>query len=192
MSTRPLVACVALAAALSGCGGSERSAAPSARLRTVYVSQPHYTGYHMPSSSMEPTLHCGRPGFGCQAAQPDRLLVDKTRTEPARGDVVVFRTPPQAAERCGAGGVFVKRVVALPGETWEERRGRIYADGKPLPEPYVRPGRRDDQTFEPAKLADDAYALLGDNRASSCDSRVWGPVPKANIIGTVVVVYRQR
>src|SRR5829696_2442448 len=85
--------------------------------------------YRIPSSSMEPTLHCARPGTGCEARFSDRVLANRFVyhfKDPARGDIVVFKTPPEAAVRCGAGGTFVKRIIGLPGETLEERDGIIY------------------------------------------------------------------
>ncbi len=149
--------------------------------------------YRIPSSSMEPTLHCARPGAGCEARFSDRVLANRFIyhfRKPARGDIIVFKTPPEAKERCGAGGTFVKRLVGLPGETWEERNGIVYIDGKKLIEPYVKPERRDTGTSYPArKIPPGMYFMMGDNRSQSCDSREWGPVPRANIIGGVFSVY---
>jgi signal peptidase I len=156
----------------------------------VHVSAPRYTGYHMPSSSMEPTLHCAKPAFGCGASHPDRLLVKAFTSDPARGDIVVFRTPRRAQVRCGVSGTFVKRLIGLPGETVSERSGIVFIDGRKLDEPYVKAGRRDDQTGS-WHVASRKYFLLGDNRASSCDSRFWGSVPRSNLIGKVVKVFRQ-
>jgi signal peptidase I len=149
--------------------------------------------YRIPSSSMEPTLHCARPGSGCEAHFSDRVLANRFIyhfRKPHRGDIIVFKTPPLAKERCGAGGTFVKRLVALPGETWEERDGFIYINGKKLVEPYVRPDRRDSSTsYPPRQIPKGAYFMMGDNRTQSCDSREWGPVPRENIIGEVFAVY---
>jgi signal peptidase I len=156
----------------------------------VRVSAPRYTGYHMPSSSMEPTLHCAKPGFGCGALHPDRLLVAAFGSAPRRGDIVVFKTPRRAREVCGAGGVFVKRLIALPRETVGERNGVVFVDGKKLSEPYVKADRRDDETRS-WRVPDDEYFLMGDNRSSSCDSRFWGSVPRADLIGKVVKIFRQ-
>jgi signal peptidase I len=148
--------------------------------------------YRIPSSSMEPTLHCGRPGAGCEARFSDRVLANRFiyhLRDPARGDIVVFDTPPKAALACGAGGVYVKRLIGLPGETWSEKNGYVYIDGRKLDEPYVTPARRDVRTVAPVHTPAGNYFFMGDNRASSCDSREWGTVPRANLIGKVFAVY---
>ena len=78
--------------------------------------------YRIPSSSMEPTLHCAKPGSDCEARFSDRVLACRfcyRFWSPKRGDIVVFKTPPLADVRCGAGGTFVKRLIGLPA-----RRGR--------------------------------------------------------------------
>ena len=148
--------------------------------------------YRIPSSSMEPTLHCARPDTGCEARFSDRVLACRfcyRLWSPKRGDIVVFHTPPLADVRCGAGGTFVKRLIGLPGETWEERAGYVYINGKRLDEPYVKPDRRDARTISPIKIAPGHYFMMGDNRSSSCDSRAWGTVPRANLIGKVFATY---
>jgi signal peptidase I len=148
--------------------------------------------YRIPSSSMEPTLHCARPGNGCMARFSDRVLANRVIyhfRSPHRGDVIVFDTPPEAAVKCGAGGTYVKRLVGLPGETWEERNGYVYIDGKRLNEPYVHDTRRDTRTLPARTIPPGHYFFMGDNRSQSCDSRDWGTVPRANIIGEVFAVY---
>lgn len=146
--------------------------------------------YTVPSSATEPTLHCARPAPGCEAQQPDRVEVTTSAEDVSRGDIVVFRAPRLAAQRCGAGSLFIKRVIGLPGETWAERIGYLYIDGKKLDEPYIRPGRRDSESRAPRTLPATGYLMLGDNRRFSCDSRVWGPVPRKNLIGRVTKVLR--
>jgi signal peptidase I len=149
--------------------------------------------YRIPSSSMEPTLHCARPGSGCDARFSDRVLANRFIyhfRKPHRGDIIVFKTPPLAKERCGAGGTFVKRLIALPGEMWQEKNGYIYIDGKKLIEPYVKAQRRDTGTSYPQRIIPPGmYFMMGDNRSQSCDSREWGPVPRGNLIGEVFAVY---
>jgi signal peptidase I len=149
--------------------------------------------YRIPSSSMEPTLHCAKPAPGCEAQFSDRVLANRFIyhfRNPKRGEIIVFNTPPEAKIRCGAGGTFVKRLIGLPGETVSERDGIVYINGVELKEPYIAADRRDHEpprTF--AKIPKGYYFFMGDNRSQSCDSRVWGPVPRKNLIGEVFFVY---
>jgi signal peptidase I len=157
--------------------------------------------YRIPSSSMEPTLHCARPAAGCEAATSDRVLANRFIyhfRDPKRGEIVVFKTPSLAKQECGSEGTFVKRLIGLPGEVWEERSGFVYINGKKLDEPYLQPGRRDSQTLGLAdlpprgkytRIPPDYYLMMGDNRNSSCDSRRWGLVPRKNLIGKVFATY---
>ena len=147
--------------------------------------------YRIPSSSMEPTLHCARPGLGCEAHFSDRVLANRfiyRFRSPHRGEVIVFKTPPKAAEKCGAGGTFVKRLVGLPGETVTERNGIVFINGKRLKDSYVQKDRRDSRTGT-WRVPKGEYFFMGDNRVQSCDSREWGSVPRGNIIGEVFFVY---
>jgi signal peptidase I len=148
--------------------------------------------YRIPSSSMEPTLHCARPADGCEARFSDRVLACRicySIGSPKRGDIVVFNTPPAAETNCGTGGVYVKRLVGMPGETWSERDGYVYIDGKQLDESYIEPNRRDRETHGPTRIPDGQYFFMGDNRQFSCDSRRWGTVERSELIGKVVAVY---
>jgi signal peptidase I len=148
--------------------------------------------YRIPSASMEPTLHCARPAQGCESRFSDRVLANRLIyrfRDPRRGEIVVFKVPDRARAACGAGGVFVKRIIGLPGEVLAERDGYVYINGKKLAEPYVRPGRRDVQSYKALKIAPGHYFMMGDNRSSSCDSRRWGTVPRKSLIGKVSVTY---
>jgi signal peptidase I len=148
--------------------------------------------YRIPSESMEPTLHCARPGEGCEARFNDRILACRIcyrLSSPGRGDIVVFNTPPAAKTDCGTGGVYVKRLIGLPGESWEERDGFVYIDGRRLDEPWVKPDRRDTETHGPLVIPAGHYFLMGDNRRFSCDSRTWGTVDRSELIGKVIAVY---
>jgi len=148
--------------------------------------------YRIPSSSMEPTLHCAQPGDGCEARFSDRVLANRLVyrfKEPKRGDVIVFKTPPEAEQECGAGGTFVKRLIALPGETWRIESGIVFINDRRLMEPYITGGRLGTDMQPPRKVPPGQYIFLGDNRTHSCDSRQWGSVPRKNIIGKVFAVY---
>jgi len=157
--------------------------------------------YRIPSSSMEPTLHCARPDSGCEARFSDRVLACRFCYDfwaPKRGDIVVFETPPLAKIKCGEGGVYVKRLIGLPGE-------KVYEDGKgfiwitppgghkqfELKEPYIQASRRaqDTLTNRTWVVPPGQYFMMGDNRGFSCDSRVWGSVPRKNLIGKVIATY---
>jgi signal peptidase I len=149
--------------------------------------------YRIPSSSMEPTLHCARSAGspGCEAHFSDRVLACRICldfTSPSRGDIIVFKTPPEAAQKCGAGGTFVKRLIGLPGEVVTEKNGHVFVDGKPLKETYIEKDRRDSRTGK-WRVPNGDYFFMGDNRAQSCDSREWGSVPRGNLIGEVFFVY---
>jgi signal peptidase I len=143
--------------------------------------------YVMPSSSMEPTFHCAKPDPGCEAGTRDRILVLR-RLGWGRGDVVVFHTPALAQERCGAGGTYVKRVIGLPGDRVSESGGIMIVNGQRLDEPYVAHTDSDPRRSWP-RVPEGSVFLVGDNRPQSCDSRVFGSVPKGNVIGRVWAVY---
>ncbi len=156
--------------------------------------------YRIPSPSMEPTLHCGRPEPLCEAASSDRVLANRfiyRFRDPRRDEIVVFHAP-KAAEATCVGGIFVKRIIGMPGDVWAERNGYTYIDGRRLAEPFVRPERRDTETktlfdIPPTgtvrRIPKGMYLMEGDNRAHSCDSRVWGLVPRKSIIGKVFFTY---
>jgi signal peptidase I len=159
----------------------------------AYVVNP----YRIPSSSMEPTLHCARPAQFCEARFSDRVLANRFVyhfRSPRRGEIVVFKTPPAAQAKCGAGGTFVKRIIGLPGERLSVRvirgNGYVYIDGRRLNEPYIQLARRAPASpYGPTTIPKGQYFMMGDNRAQSCDSRFWGTVPRKNIIGKVFMTY---
>ena len=128
--------------------------------------------FYIPSESMEPVLEIG-----------DRLLVSKLSYrigDPEPGDVVVFRTPPsmqpaQTAE-------LIKRVVAVGGQQVEAVNGRLIIDGSPVDEHYLSTEvyTRD---FGPVLVPAGYVFVMGDNRRSSQDSRVFGAIPENEIVG---------
>ena len=97
---------------------------------------------------------------------------------PHRGDVVAFK--PEGDAR----GLFIKRVIALPGERVRIDRGVVYVDGTALQEPYVRyPDRR---SFPETTVPAGSVYVLGDNRAVSEDSRFFGPIAEDRLVGRAI------
>ena len=164
--------------------------------------------YRIPSESMLPTL---KPG--------QRILVDRLShhvgTDPKLGDVTVFYPPrgaddgecghaghgpvydggPETRESCDAptrthsDATFVKRVVGLPGDTIAVANGHVIRNGRPTSEPFASECSAAECNLNPIKVPAGMYFLMGDNRGNSDDSRFWGPVPRAWIIGKAVVSY---
>jgi signal peptidase I len=154
----------------------------------VEVAQP----FRVPTSSMEPTLHCAKPGTGCTSSLNDRVIVAKIVyrfRDPQRGEIAVFHAPAAAKQLCSEGGTYLKRVIGLPGEQVSERNGFFYADGRKLSEPYLTLHDRDSVTKKWKRLGPDEYFMMGDNRLGSCDSRTWGAVQRSAFIGPVVATY---
>jgi len=150
--------------------------------------------YRIPTSSMEPTLHCAKPGAWCLGSRDDRVIANRLAYRfgnPQRGQIVVFTAPPSAA-RCDAadgGSTFVKRLIGLPGELVTERRGYIFINGHRLAEPYIDPAFRGTESGAWPRIGPSDYFFLGDNRIHSCDSRTWGTLPRKNLIGPVLFTY---
>lgn len=128
----------------------------------------------IPSGSMEPTL---QPG--------DRIIVSKLSyrlSEPQREDIVVFRYPPNPRL------VYIKRLVAVGGDTVEIADNRLYINGKPVPEPYLPEGSYM-HDFGPVEVPPGNFLVLGDNRNNSEDSRVWGLLPEENVLGKAMLLF---
>src|SRR5271155_2557980 len=116
----------------------------------------------------------------------ERIFINKFvyRFEPIdRGDVVVFCYPLDRSKS------FIKRVVGLPGETVEIRKGIVFVNGVSLAEPYVPPQYEDLTDFGPMSVPGGSYFVMGDHRISSNDSRVFGPVASHYIYGRAVFAY---
>lgn len=119
----------------------------------------------------------------------DYLIVDEISyrfRDPDRGEVIVFRNPQNQSQR------FIKRIIGLPGETVELKEGRVMISKDSekffLDEAVYLPifVPTNPRIFESITLKKDEYFVLGDNRANSSDSRVFGTLPRQNIIGRVV------
>ena len=114
----------------------------------------------------------------------DRVLVNKfiyRIRPPAPGEIIVLH-PPTNADRN-----YIKRVVAVAGETVRINDGRVYVNGRPLREPYVHVTTTG--SYGPQAVPADEVFVLGDNRGNSEDSRAFGFVPVSSIVGEAVVVY---
>ena len=148
--------------------------------------------FRIPTSSMEPTLHCAKPVSGCLSRFADRVVANRLvyrLHEPRRGDIVVFKAPARVEAACGASGAFVKRIVGLPGEKLSMRNGVVLINGASLVEPWLQEAYRGHESGDWPRIAGDTYFVLGDNRALSCDSRRWGVIRRDDIIGRADMIY---
>jgi signal peptidase I len=169
--------------------------------------------FQIPSPSMENTLLVGdyllvnKLVYGSSGGVGDFLMPYRRIR---RGDIVVFHYPVNPAQH------FVKRVVGIPGDRVRLVNKQVFVNGTPLKEPYVHYTRPADDFFRDnfprldvapgetpewwlmlRKLVEDGqlivpeghYFVMGDNRDNSYDSRYWGFVPQANIIGRPLVIY---
>jgi signal peptidase I len=160
--------------------------------------------FRVEGSSMEPNIHDGQylvinqivysqawpvemikkaareTGLGIQ-------IVDRLFHDPQRGDIIVFIPPNNP----GRDKDYIKRIIGLPGEKVEVRQGVVYINDRPLLEPYVKnDGVCTHRCFMPPQLVGvDEYFVLGDNRNNSEDSRSWGMLPRANIVGNAWFSY---
>jgi signal peptidase I len=138
----------------------------------LYVAQP----FIVDGASMDPTFENGQ-----------YLIVDELTyhfNAPERGSVLVFRYPLDPSK------YFIKRVIGLPGETVLINQGKVtivsaeHPNGLVLDEPYVEITKEDTSSHV---LGAHEYFVMGDNRAHSADSRMWGPVPEEDIIGRPII-----
>lgn len=100
-----------------------------------------------------------------------------------RGDIVVFRYPRDPRKS------FIKRVIALPGDTIRISYGHVYVNGKTVDEPYVPEDFLDIRSYPETVVPANTYFVLGDHRSMSNDSREFGPVPRSHIYGKAVFGY---
>jgi signal peptidase I len=138
----------------------------------VFIAQP----FIVDGASMYPTFKNG-----------NYLIVDELTYRfkaPERGSVLIFRYPKDPSK------TFIKRVIGLPGEIVSIKGGVVtvtssrYPKGLTLDESFITMPKSDNLSYT---LGQDEYFVMGDNRAQSADSRLWGPVPKGDIIGRPVL-----
>ncbi len=147
-----------------------------------------FQAFYIPSESMVHTLEVN-----------DRVLVNKLSYrfgDPGRDDIVVFHKPPTAP---GTIEDFIKRVIALPGETISFEAGAVFIDGERLDEPFTvgttsapslamnEPGCTAPVSTDRCTVADGYFFVMGDNRLNSTDSRVFGPIARDDIIGRAFI-----
>jgi signal peptidase I len=167
----------------------------------AYIVKP----YEIPSGSMLPTLHINQ-----------RVLVDRIGTHffsPKLGDVTVFHPPAsetcanpnegenqageQSSRACDAvqtkesTQTYIKRIVGLPGDRISIVNGHVIRNGVREKAPYAVPcsGAGECNFPKTITIPPGDYYMMGDNRPDSLDSRFWGPVPKAWIIGKAFLTY---
>jgi signal peptidase I len=171
--------------------------------------------YQIPSPSMVPTLETGDFIVVNKYAYGLRLPVLGTKIveigAPIRGDVMVF-VPPHVSK------YYIKRVIGIPGDHVQIRNKRLFINGELVPIRFVdqvtdargdpvrvyeeeldgrryriflNPGRRGGEPEE-WRLGADEYLMLGDNRDNSEDSREWGLVPEANIVGRATAIWMHK
>jgi signal peptidase I len=118
----------------------------------------------------------------------ERIFINKFSyrfgiSEVNRGDTVVFWFPADTTKS------YIKRVVGVPGDSVEIRRGRLYVNHEELAEPYVPEEYRDQVSLDSMVVPEGEYFVLGDHRSSSNDSRTWGTVARGFIYGKAVFSY---
>lgn len=146
-------------------------AALTAILIVVFVIQP----VKVEGTSMQPEL-----------VDQERIFVNKFVyhfSGIGRHDIVVFWYPKDPTKS------FIKRIIALPGETVRIRNGIVYVNGERLLEPYILPEHFDDSSYPSQTVPPGHYFVMGDHRNSSNDSRNWGCVPQENVFGKAIFRY---
>lgn len=138
----------------------------------IFIAQPFVVN----GASMDPTFKSG-----------EYLIVDQLTYRfhgPERGSVLIFKYPRDLSKH------FIKRVIALPGETLTIKAGTVnikndsHPEGFSLNEPYIKFEKKDNFSIS---LDKDEYFVMGDNRLGSADSRLWGPVPEEDVVGRPIL-----
>jgi signal peptidase I len=176
-----------------------------------------YEPFRIPSGSLEPTLQIGdfvlvnKFDYGVRIPVMHKKVV--AYGEPKRGDIFVFRYPPNPSVN------FIKRVIGLPGDHIQYLDKILYINGQKISQTYTGNGVRVDEeghnqdvivkqedlfgvkyniyqntnqasdNFENITVPPGMYFAMGDNRDDSADSRYWGFVPEKNVVGKAVLVW---
>lgn len=142
----------------------------------------------IPTHAMEPTLLAGDhlliSRFGYDATVPFSRFHWRLWRVPHRLQLVLFRAPIPGPEQG-----FIERLIGMPGDTIEIRRGVVYVNDSALAEPYRSTPSAPTDNYGPITVPAASYFFLGDNRSVSFDSRQWGFVPDENIVGAAFVIY---
>ncbi len=153
-------------------------------VRTFFVQ-----AFRIPSESMEDTLLVGDFLFANKLVYGPRIPLIGVRLpairEPKPGDIVIFKNPVDRKTD------YIKRCVAVAGQTVELRGETLYVDGVPQDEPYTKYVRGPDvpRHFGPFKVPEGHIFMMGDNRDNSADSRYWGPLDLDLVIGKAMFIY---
>ena len=167
----------------------------TALILALFIRAYFVQAFKIPSGSMIPTLLIGdhilvnKFIYGTTIPFSDkRILIFR---KPERGDIIVFKYPEDRSRD------FIKRAIAIEGDTIESRNKIIYVNGSPLKEPYTqhtdvspRPGGIEPRdNFGPFIVPKGKYFMMGDNRDQSYDSRYWGYVDISDILGKAMIIY---
>jgi signal peptidase I len=153
-------------------------------VRTLFIQ-----AFRIPSESMEDTLLVGDFLFANKLLYGPKLPLVDVRLpairDPKPGDIIIFKYPGDPKMD------YIKRCVAVEGQTVELVDNKLYVDGVMLDEEYTKYvfGSRPDRHFGPFKVPEDHIFMMGDNRDNSADSRAWGPLDKRLVSGKAMFIY---
>lgn len=166
-----------------------------ALILALFIRAYFVQAFKIPSGSMMPTLLIGdhllvnKFIFGIKNPFNDNQIL--VLRKPERGDIIVFRFPHEP------GRDFIKRIIAVEGDTIEGRNKEIFLNGKKIKESFIQHtdiypimgGREPRDNFGPHTVPKDMYFVMGDNRDQSFDSRYWGFVSSKDIRGKAFILY---
>jgi signal peptidase I len=153
-------------------------------VRTFFIQ-----AFRIPSESMEDTLLVGDFLFANKLIYGPKLPFVDVRLpairDPKPGDIIIFRFPQDPKID------YIKRCVAVEGQTVELIDDQLYVDGVLRDEPFTKYvfGSRPDRHFGPFTVPQGSIFMMGDNRDNSADSRAWGPLDKKLISGKAMFIY---